>query len=205
MSYPLKKVLPNSFIKVVDGAVVGAPFTLPKDYPLPSGGVASNVESLTATEKRALRLYPVVETLPDFDDRYQTCEPIYTLSAESVSLTYAVTDIALISLKQAAIAKAYRQCAGILDEQSKGYSVVEIATFPLIQAEILAFNATGSVGDMMQAVINRHHHSAQSLSDLLMPKITIQAEALLARDNHVVAIMALNSGLDVADYVDLNF
>ena len=47
---------------------------------------------------------------------------------------------------QAAISKAYKQCAEVLDTQSVGYSVVEIATFPLMCTEIAIYNSNGTVG-----------------------------------------------------------
>jgi hypothetical protein len=204
MLYPYK-VLPNSFIKVEEGVVAGTPFNLPRDYALPGGSVASNVESLNATEKRTIGLYPVTETIPAFDKRCQYLEPVVTLGEVSVTITYTVHDVLLSTLKTQAIGKAYAKCKTLLNSQSEVYPDAEIATFPFIRLEILTFNTNGQAGPFMTDVVARGRHTGQSLSDLLTPKIALEDAQYQIRDNHVSAITALTTVVDVADYIDLHF
>jgi hypothetical protein len=200
MNTPLQ-IQPNSYIKVANGATVGVPFTLPMNYQADDGSITNNIADCPLAVKLALGLYPVIETLPVFDARYQSCTPVYAVHADYVGLSYSVADRPLEVLKQEAIAEVYRHCAEVLDAQSVGYSVVEIATFPLMSAEIVEFNASGSVGNMMQAVISRGRHTAESLSALLSPKISAQNAALQQRDERVAAIMLLPTPSAVAEYL----
>jgi len=190
----------GSHIRVESGVVSGVPFTLATNYAAPDGSTVLNVSLLTVDERVAIGLYPVVETLPVSDERYQTCAPIYTINADHVALTYDVTERTLADVQQAKIAEVYAHCRSILDAASAGYSPVEIASFPALQHEIISYSANAVTGPYMQSVINRGRHTADSLSAALTPKIALEQAALTARDNHVAAILALKTPLAVADY-----
>lgn len=201
MNYPLN-IAPNSFVKVINGLPTGTPFTLPTNYLTDDGNIIPNVALLPPEEKLIAGLWPVGEAIPTFDARYQTIEPDYILNTDHVLLVYVVNNIPLDELKQTAIKKAYAKCAATLDAQTVGYSQVEVATFPLIQAEIVAFNAAGEVGAMMQAIISRGRHTGETLSALLTPKIVIQQEALNNRDDNVSAILVMSYAPVLADFID---
>jgi hypothetical protein len=201
MNYPYR-VTSNSFIKVADGQVVGVPFTLPENYRLDNGDVVANVALLSAAEKRAIGLYAVVESVPaGFNPDYQMAAPVYVVGENTVAIEYIVTDMPLAQLQQARIGAVYAHAKSLLDAASAGYSAAEIATFPMLQAEVLHYNASNvTIGPMMQAVIDRGRHTAATLAALLTPKINMQAAVLSARDAHVEAIMSLSSPAAVANY-----
>ena len=66
-------------------------------------------------------------------------------------------------------------------------------------------NSIGAIGPFMTDVITRGRHTAESLSALLTPKITLEDTQYQMRDDHVTAISALTNGAAVADYIDLHF
>ena len=200
MNTPLQ-IQPNSYIKVANGATIDVPFTLPTNYQADDGSITTNIADCPLAVKLALGLYPVIETLPIFDARYQTCAPVFTIYADYVKLTYSVSDISLENLKQKALTEIYDKCKELLDSQSIGYSTVEIATFPLMASEITIFNSTGNIGSLMQTVISRGRHTAESLSALLSPKITAQELALQQRDTRSLAITALTTPIAVIEYI----
>lgn len=201
MNFPLN-IVPNSFVKVVNGGVVSNPFTLPLNYICENGETALSVELLSLAEKLAIGLYPVVEAAPTFDARYQTLNPVYTVLSESVTLSYTVQDTPLADLRQKAIKLSYRQCKDTLDKHSEGYSPVEIATFPVIQSELMKYNVTGEVGGVMAAIIARGWHTAATLSALLTPKITIEQNALRLRGDNVVFIMGATDLASLVDFIE---
>lgn len=174
---------------------------------LVEGGVIVGFDKLSHDELAEHGYYPVTDAAPVDLYRYRIIATIYTLvdgvAIEAVT-TEALTDAdkaALLSTaKQQKIAEAYRQAKDFLDSYSIGYSTAEIATFPILQVEILLYNSSGAIGTMMQSVIARGRHTAATLSALLTPKINAQIAALQARDDHVANIMALTTAQEVVDY-----
>lgn len=184
------------YIKVSNGAVVGQPFTLPTDYRHDNGDLTANVGLLSAAELRALGLYPVSETP---GEAWETVAS-YTVGSESVALTWAAMPLA--DYKNARLFEAYARCKTEIDAASAWYSVAEIAEFPALQDEIIAYQANSAVvGPIMAAIIARGRHTAASLAATLLPKMTTQAEWLAWRDAHVAAILALTTHEAVAAYV----
>lgn len=181
MNTPLQ-ILPNSFIKVINGEIEGKPFTLPTNYQAGDETITNRISDCPLAIKLSLGLYPVIEVLPTFDSGYQVCTPVYAVHTDYVELAYTVTDQPIDILKQTGIAKAYEVCVSTLNAESAGYSMAEIATFPAMQSEIKQYNFDGVIGSLMQEVINRGRHTASTLSALLTPKISTQEQALLVRD-----------------------
>ena len=107
----------------------------------------------------------------------------------------------LTEFKSTEIAKAYANCKAILDEQSAGYSSVEIAAWPVMQTEVIGYNSSNTVGPTMQAIIARGRHTAESLSAMLTPKIAAQNAALQERDSRVELITGLSDPTAVAEYL----
>jgi hypothetical protein len=194
MNYPLR--IPNNcYIHVKDDVIVGTPFTLPQDYLTESGDKVSNIQTLPDKEKEKYGLYPVVETVYNYDSRYQYCEPVFRFDTESkkVSLGYVIKNIDINELKERVIEKAYNCCKETLDELAKGYSHVEVASFPILQQEILEFNKSSSVGPLMQSIIRRSRHTASSLSLSLTAKIVKQQQALQLRDDRLLNVNKITS------------
>jgi hypothetical protein len=186
----LQQALNDCFIKVVDGEVVGKPFTLPENYITDTGEVVMNVRLLTFPEKRRYGLYPVTQYVTAYNEEIQQSTPLYTIRKTSVELRYEITNISLDDLRSRAATAIYGRCAATLNAQAVGYSVVEIASFPIIQAEIRRYKLTGNLGPAMQAVIQRGRHTAETLCALLEPKIRIQEWALATRDADIEYIQS---------------
>ena len=150
------------------------------------------------------RIIPEIDET-SFDPRYQTLgSRIEVIEAGQVRVNHPVTDKNLTVYIQERIAETYQIAKTKLDEQSPGYSDVEVATWPAMQADIVAYNADSTVvGPTMQAVIDQGTNTAAGLSALLTPKINYQGAVITARNTHVGALLALTTLVDVANY-DIN-
>lgn len=181
------KLQSTSYVKVESGVVVSHPFTLPQNYVNSDGSTTHNVELLSDEEKRSIGLYRVVEFALDYDERIQKAEPVWTVTDSVVELTYNISMLPIDLVKQAYIDKAYRKSQAELNKITEGYSAIEIATFPILQAEVKNYNKTGVVGPTLeQAVIDSRIHTLESLVALITNKIAIQSYILEQR-NEVVA------------------
>jgi hypothetical protein len=92
-------------------------------------------------------------------------------------------------VRQTKIAEAYRLCKQKLDALSTGYAQSEIATWPMMRAEVLQYNTGGTIGSVMQSVIALGRHTAQTLAAALTPKITYEAACLKNRELHVTVLL----------------
>lgn len=175
--------------------------SLPSSLLLENGDLLCGFNALSLNELKQYGFYELVDITPAFDNRLSYLgEPTYTVESDRITVEYELHDYSLAELKKRAITAAYAECENTLNQYSQGYSMAEIATFPAMQTEILTYLETGVVGVGMQGVINRRRHTAESLTAVLMPKITAQQTALLERDNHVSVIMSLETCLDVVNY-----
>lgn len=186
-------------IRVENGAVVSHAGPGSK-FRTETGEVICNFDKLPLSELKAFGFLPLVDQTPDFDARISRREsPVYTVNENDVAVVYAVVDHPIEQLRNDKINAAYARCRSILDAQSSGYSQAEIATFPLLQAEVTQYNIDQTVGPFMQAVVDRGRLDAAALSALLMPKITIQSQALQKRDDLVSQILAAGTPNAVVD------
>lgn len=80
------------YLKIKDGVPVSTKkFTLSENYLDDNGDLILNVNALPLAEKIAIGLYPVVETLPEFDSRYQFLSvENYTIFDDYIELFYRV-------------------------------------------------------------------------------------------------------------------
>lgn len=106
-------------------------------------------------------------------------------------------------LRKTKIEAVYSICQQRLDALSAGYAQSEIATWPAMRAEIVRYNADGSVGPTMQAVIDLGRHTAQTLAAALTPRIGYQTACLANREAHVLALLAYKL-VDQIDAHDIN-
>ena len=178
-------------IKVSSNVVVGQPFTLAKNYVAPDGSTVTNVASLSVAEKVAVGLYPFVDVA---HAEWET-DVTYTVNAENVTASYVA--IPLADYKQQALAKVYEQKNAELDKLVEGYSQLEVATWPAIQADVAQYGVDGTVGVAMQQAIDTSGYDAAGLAALLVPRINQQATILAERKAMATAIMAAGTHAEV--------
>lgn len=158
---------------------------------LAGGAVIANFNKLSEAEKITYGYYPLEDQTPVFDARFNTAVlPTYTVLAAKVTVAYAVVESPLETYKQQEIAKAYAAANSQLDQLVEGYSQLEVATWPAIQADVLAYGTSGLVGAHMQRAIDSSGYDAEGLEALLLPRIQQQATILARRKADAEAIMA---------------
>jgi len=163
---------------------------LPKVFKTPEGSNISNFNLMSDPEVKAYGFLPVADLTPAFVAAYNTLSlPVYTIEADRVTLLYTVTQKDILEYKQEKIAAAYQAANNQLDSLVQGYSQLEVATWPMIQADVLQFGVDGSVGSYMQAAIDTSGYDAQGLADLLLPRFAEQAAIMTTRKTVVEAIM----------------
>jgi len=181
---------------VRNNAVAEVVTTIPKTFRTKDGTIA-NFDHLTASEQASHGFYGVTDVTPAHDGRYVTeSNPVYTIAGTGVELLYTLTQKDLLVYKQDVIAQVYKKAKQLLDAQAEGYSLPEIATWPTMQAEILAYNANNTViGATMQSVISEGLHTAASLAALLTPRISLQQNILV---NRATLTNAIDTAVDHA-------
>ena len=166
-------------------------FALPRTFKLDDGSTVTNFDRLTDAERISLAgVFPVADTL--VLGVWQTKSlPVYTFSATEATVTYTVADTLLTDYKQQAIAKVYAAAKALLDAQAEGYSAVEVADWPAIQADVAAYNLDNTnIGVAMQAAADSSAYDIAGLSAMITPLIAYKAEVQADRKAKVVAIMA---------------
>ena len=172
------------YVQVIDAEVIGSPFTLPRNFIKPDGATIVNIASLSAEEKVAIGLYPYIA------EAHAAWETVaaYAINAENVTATF--TAMPLADYKKQEVNKVYASANVELDALVAGYSQLEVATWPAIQADILAYGVDGTVGTAMQGAVGSSGYDAAGLAALILPRIQQQADIYVDRKAQVVAIMA---------------
>ena len=181
-----------------DGHVLEAPIILGPTFKTSLGVVCGE----PSDEQLALESYVrIVEDKPPYDAAYQSLSaPTYIYSDGVVVASYTVLSKSPVEIKFEKIKEVYAECARILDLFIEGYSKAEIALFPLIQQDIVQYQAKGIIGVYMQQVLARGRHTVESLLAVVTPKMQISASALQTRDDHLKAIEAITDVVALAHY-----
>ena len=169
----------------------GTAFTLPKNLKLADGSTIANAPSLSDADLVALGVYKVIET------PRQAWEVLDTYTTAGGVATEVNATTPLEEYKVRKISALYADKNRQLDALVAGYSQLEIATWPAIQADVLAYGSGGVVGIAMQAAIDTSGYDAQSLEALLLPRIQAQATILAERKAEATAIMAAATHVEV--------
>jgi len=178
------------YIFVENGVVVGNPTSVPRNLEKADGSVVTNAGGLSQSELIALGYYPLVDISEVLDLAYHTfVEKVYVVESERVTVSNTHALVPLEIYKQQKVAMAYQDINSQLDQLTQGYSQLEVATWPMIQADVLAFTASAVIGSYMQAAIDTSGYTAQGLADLLLPRFAEQAAIMATRKTAVEAIM----------------
>ena len=169
----------------------GTAFTLPKNLKLADGSTVANAPSLSDADLEALGVYKVIET------PRQAWEVLDTYTTAGGVATEVSATIPLEEYKVRKVSALYEDKNRQLDALVEGYSQLEIATWPAIQADILQYGIDSSVGVAMQQAIDTSGYDAPSLEALLLPRIQAQATIYTARKAEATAIMAAGTHLEV--------
>ena len=165
-------------------------FALPRTFKLDDGSTITNFDRLTDAERISLAdVFPVADTLAL--EAWQTKSlPVYTFSATEATVTYTVADTLLADYKQQAIQKVYQAAKQEMDAQTIGYSLAEVATWPAIQADVIAYNATTAIGAALQQAADTSAYTVAEVAAIITPKIAVQIAALSKRATLVTSINA---------------
>jgi len=174
------------FAKVESDIVVETFIQLPRNLVTPEG-VISNFNKLT--DVAAYGYYLIVDQRQVPEAWQERVNVVNSVVGNTVEVTCDLADTPLEGYKAQKITKAYANANNQLDSLVEGYSQLEVATWPMIQADVLAFTATAVIGSYMQAAIDTSGYSAQGLADLLLPRFAEQAVILATRKTAVEAIM----------------
>jgi len=178
------------YIKVENNQVTGGPTTVPNTLTLADGSVITNAGSLSEAELIEQGYYPLVDISLVVELAYHTfVSRDYVIEADRVTMQNNHVMLGLDEYKARKIAAAYQAANNQLDSLVQGYSQLEVATWPMIQADVLAYTATAVVGSYMQAAIDTSGYTAQGLADLLLPRFAEQAAIMATRKTAVEAIM----------------
>jgi len=178
------------YIKVENNQVTSGPTTVPNTLTLADGSVITNAGSLSEVELISQGYYPLVDISPVVELAYHTfVSRDYVIEADHVTMQNNHVLMDLAEYKERKIAAAYQAANNRLDTLVEGYSQLEVAIWPMIQADVLDFTATAVVGSYMQAAIDTSGYTAQGLADLLLPRFAEQAAIMATRKIAVEAIM----------------
>ena len=178
------------YIQVSNNLVAGGSFALPKKYKLPDGSTTNGLKNFSASELKAIGIYPLIDASVVPEAWQEFVDSTYVVSENEVTVTNNYSSLSLAAYKQRKIAALYEDKNNQLDALVEGYSQLEVATWPAIQADVLQFGVDASVGAAMQVAIDTSGYDAQGLSDLLLPRIQAQATIYAARKTEAGAIMA---------------
>lgn len=181
------------------------PIELPTTYLLQDNREIIGFNNLPISELNNYGYYELIDNTLSFNDKltYKS-NPLYTFDSinNKVIVVYQLTDYTLSELKTKAIQLAYQKCADTLSKLTTGYSIPEIAKFPLLQEEILAYITDNNViGPKMTEIINFGLYNASTLKDLLYPKIVAEQIAYQERSNKVIAINNAVNPTDLLPYL----
>ena len=177
------------YAKIVEG-IVARVGDLPRNLKTETNTII-NFDKLPAAELKAHGYLPITDETVPYDNKYMSLgAPAYAVGEDNVVLTHPIITMDLLMYKQQKIAQAYEAANKALDALVAGYSQLEVATWPAIQADILAYDATGTVGAAMQGAIDSSGYDAADLAALILPRIQQQADIYVDRKAQVVAIMA---------------
>jgi len=178
------------YIKVENNQVISGPTTVPSTLTLTDGSVITNAGSLSEVELIEQGYYPLVDISLVVELAYHTfVSRDYMIEADRVTMQNNHVMLGLDEYKARKVAQAYASANNQLDTLVEGYSQLEVATWPMIQADVLAYTATAVVGSYMQAAIDTSGYTAQGLADLLLPRFAEQAAIMATRKTAVEAIM----------------
>ena len=185
------------YIKVSNNQVTGGSFELPNKYKLPDGSTTNGLKDFMVAELIAIGIYPLVDNSPTPEKWQEFIDSTYVIGAAAVTVTNNYSSLSLDAYKQRKIDALYEDKNSQLDQLVAGYSQLEVATWPAIQADILQYGIDATVGAAMQGAIDTSGYDAPSLEALLLPRIQQQATILSDRKTQAEAIMAAGTHLEV--------
>lgn len=173
---------------------------LPLSFTMGDGRTIINFNRLSDLELKAHGFLPVLDDTPAYDsDSVGLGAPAYTVGAASVSMTHALVPLTLEQYRQKKIALVYGTVKALLNAQAEGYSQAEIATWPALQADVVAYNLdTNVIGAALQAASDTSAYTVVQIAAILTPRIAVQVSALASRKAIVAALNAATTIPEVA-------
>lgn len=142
-----------------------------------------------------------IDNTPTIDARFQRRgDKTETFFADRVECSHAIVEKLIGDYKKQRIDEVYDRAAELLDAQTGRRSVVEIADWPLLKADIKQFQIDNTIGAMLQQAADRSNYDVPGLVAEFAPRIGYENNVIIKRSQHTAAIQALTTHIDVADY-----
>lgn len=188
------------YAKVESGIVTEFPVALPKSIKQDNGQWLCNFDNADKATSANLGYYELIEVKPTFNDAFEYLgDPVLTVGIDDVTATYPVITKSLDDYKKEAMTSVYAKAKQLMDEQSEGYSQAEIATWPQIQQDVMAYNADNAViGVALQNAVNHSAYTAAELSTILTPRIASQNHIMDRRAQLVSLIRSATDHLSIS-------
>lgn len=186
------------YIKVVNGSVTGHKDALPSSHTMPNGHVIKNLATLTAQELIGLGYYPIVDSSPAIDPRFNSYTGVtYNVNEDHVSMVKTHTETPLDVYKEQKIAAAYSSAKSELDKLTDSYGDIEVASWSPVQDGIMQYKNDGTISEALQAATDASAYTVQQIVDLLYPRIQMQNDIIAERAVAVTAIKSAVSHIDI--------
>jgi len=181
------------YANVVNGAVVSA-FILPPNKLDTPEGLIVNFNQLSQADLAAHGYYAITDSRPNGGAWQQRGPDLYAISGITVVVTADLTDLPILDFKQTSIKKVYEKAKQLLDIQAEGYGLAEIAAWPAIQADVVAYNLDNTtIGSALQTAAGASSYDAAGIAALITPRIAVQSDVLA---NRKALVEAISTALD---------
>jgi hypothetical protein len=176
--------------------------SLPAIYKKPEGGTVSGFNRLGNTDLiERFGVYPVAGE-PTLAWWQTKSDPQYTFTETEAQVSYTLTDMPFSDRQDTLINQVYSQARSLIESQEQGYAQSEIATWPMMRAEVKQYNIDATVGPNMQLVVDEGTYDAASLAAMLTPKVNFYDAVIAERNNKVQAIKDAEDQPDL-DLIDI--
>lgn len=175
---------------------------LPSIYKKPQGGTVANIDRMSNEDLiERLGIYPVIGE-PELQWWQSKSDPQYTFTETEAVISYTVADMPFNERQNSLMGQVYAQARSLIASQEQGYAQSEIATWPMMRAEVMQYNVDATVGPYMQLVVDESTYDAASLAAMLTPKVTFYDDVIAERNNKVQAIKDAEDQPDL-DLIDI--
>ncbi len=188
------------YAKVDAGAVTEFPANLPKSIKMADSRWLCNFDKVDKATAASQGYYEVIEDKPVINEAFEELgDPVFVVGSNEVTATYPALTKPLEDYRKEVLTAVYSRAKEIMDGLSAGYSQAEIATWPQIQQDVMAYNADNAViGVALQNAVNHSAYTAAELSTILTPRIASQNHIMDRRAQLVSLIRSATDHLSIS-------
>lgn len=141
------------------------------------------------------KIVPYIDNTPAYDSRFQVLgDAVVSVAGDSVTAIRPVSHVPVAQYVQQRVDEVVNRAIALLNDQAAGYSQIQIAAWPQIQADVIAYNAdNANIGPAMQNAMIESSLDAAALAGLITPKINFKNAVFTNRNAHIAAIKAFDT------------